>query len=209
LNKKVFENKAIVNKFKLQEQKMKLWKIYLPVLVLGVFLLAAFSSADDVLWVSSQKARLKKDRTASAETLSTLTLGAKLLVLDQKDRWYQVKTTDGIKGWIYRGKVDRQNPLHEKKEQKSDNVFKDFIVEMSGIDMDGEVSGSARSIRGFSSEYEVKKARGISSKAISYAQHHEIEAEYQDALDQVLGFAIRENEIDEFLKAGKIGEYAK
>ena len=59
---------------------------------------------------------------------------------------------------------------------------------------------SARSMRGLSEEQEAAKAAGRSTRPL---------ADYKKALDKVLAEKVDKKELENFLKAGKIGEYAK
>ena len=78
---------------------------------LTAFCISLFTFAEitgrESLWVSSSNAKLKAKRAASSQTIENLPIGTELSVLSYKKRWYQVKTSSGKKGWIYRGKVTK------------------------------------------------------------------------------------------------------
>jgi hypothetical protein len=155
--------------------------------------LAAPALAQSTLYVASEGAKLKADKSASSDTVAELPVGTQLSVQGQEDSWYKV-SANGRSGWIYRGKVAASPP--EPSKQGGDNLF--GSAGASGV-MVSEAD-SARSMRGLSEEQEAAKAAGRPTRPL---------AEYKKALNQVLAESVSAKELESFLKAGKIGEYAK
>jgi uncharacterized protein YgiM (DUF1202 family) len=149
--------------------------------------------AQSALYVTSEGAKLKADKSASSDTVAELSVGAQLSVQAQEDSWYKV-STGGKSGWIYRGKVSATPP--EPSKQGGDNLF--GSAGSSGI-MVSEAD-SARSMRGLAEEEAAAKSAGRPARPL---------ADYKNALNQVLSEKVSRKELDSFLKAGKIGEYAK
>jgi len=162
----------------------------MAVLTAGLIFFVIPVFAGGVMWVTSDKARLKPKPKASSTTLSTVPVGSKVSVLESEKRWYRVRTTSGEKGWMYRGKLSDTPPAKETEE--SDNLFSS----MQSSSISADEAQTSRSIRGLSKETE------------QYAQQRGTPEVYKKALDQVLAIRITDKEIDVFLKAGKIGEYA-
>ncbi|OIO01915.1 MAG: hypothetical protein AUJ49_07030 [Desulfovibrionaceae bacterium CG1_02_65_16] len=160
--------------------------------VAGTMLLATPALAQETLYVASEGAKLKADKTASSDTIAELPVGTQLSVLGQEDSWYKV-SAGGRSGWIYRGKVAASPP--EASRQGGDNLFGgggSSAIMVSEAD-------SARSVRGLTEEQAAKAGnRPVRS-----------EAEYKQALDGVLAEKVGKKELEGFLKAGHIGEYAK
>ena len=164
---------------------------HLFIVITAVFCFSSFSAfAGGAMWVSSDNARLKSEPSASSTTLSTVPVGAKVSVLQSKDRWYRVGTASGENGWMYRGKLSDAPPA--KETESSDNLFSSMQVGSISADE----AQTSRSIRGLSKETE------------QYAKKRGTPEVYKKALDQVLAIRITEKEVDVFLKDGKIGEYA-
>lgn len=159
----------------------------------GVLLLAAPALAQDKLYVASEGAKLKTDKSASSDTVAELPVGTALSVLGQEESWYKV-TAGGQSGWIYRGKVAATPP---EPSQQGGNLFGgagSSTIMVSEAD-------SARSMRGLNeSEQDAAKAAGRAPRPLS---------EYKQALDKVLAEKVEKKELENFLKAGRIGEYAK
>ena len=146
--------------------------------------------AGGAMWVASENAKLKSAPKASSTTVVTLAVGVKVSVLKSGNRWYRIRTTSGKEGWMYRGKLSDTPPSKETDE--SDNLFS--AMQTSSISADE--AQTSRSIRGLSKETE------------QYAEQRGTPEVYKKALDQVLAIRITDNQVDLFLKKGKIGEYA-
>ncbi|MDP3427319.1 MAG: SH3 domain-containing protein, partial [Humidesulfovibrio sp.] len=173
---------------------MKRQRKWATTLVTGLACVALFAlpaQAQDRLFVASEGAKLKADKSASSDTVAELAVGMELRVAGQEDSWYKV-TSGGKSGWIYRGKVSETAP--EPSKQGGDNLFGG--VGSSTI-MVSEAD-SARSMRGLNeSEQAAAKAAGRPARPLS---------DYKNALDKILAAKVDKKEIENFLKAGHIGE---
>ena len=147
--------------------------------------------AQQKMWVTSEGAKLKADRTALSETLAVLPIGTEVAVLALEGRWYRIRSTSGQEGWIYRGRVYRIPPP-KKAEDETGNLF----VAMPGSRIKVDEADTSRSMRGLSKETE------------AYAKNRRTLAVYKEALDRVLGLSITPRELEAFLREGQIGEYA-
>ncbi|PKN09695.1 MAG: SH3 domain-containing protein [Deltaproteobacteria bacterium HGW-Deltaproteobacteria-8] len=159
-----------------------------------VALFALPALAQDKLFVASEGAKLKADKSASSDTVAELPVGTELKVAGQEESWYKV-SANGRSGWIYRGKVSATPP--EPSKQGGDNLFSgagSSTIMVSEAD-------SARSMRGLNeSEQAAAKAAGRPARPLS---------DYKNALDKILAEKVDKKEIENFLKTGHIGEYAK
>ncbi len=144
--------------------------------------------AGDKLWVIPKGAGLKAEKSASSGTVAMLPGGAELKVVSKEKKWYRVAASSGETGWIYRGKISKKPPVDTDGDDELLDGLADSGIELSAAD-------TSRSIRG-------KPKPGMSSRNGADAVHLE-------ALDLVLSFYASDEEIDKFLKAGRIGEYAE
>jgi uncharacterized protein YgiM (DUF1202 family) len=174
------------------EDRMMLRKrCFLLVVALTLFVTDAVI-AEETVWVVSEGTKLKAEGSASSETIETLTVGTELTVDSSEGTWYKVTTKSNQIGWIYRGKVS-STPPEAKEGEGGGGLF----GAMPGSSIEASAADTSRSIR------------GLSPAAQEYAASTKTPQEYQKALDKVLALRITEKEIEEFLKAGKIGEYSK
>lgn len=149
--------------------------------------LAAVAAAAGKVWVTSTGAKVMAEAAATAKVVATPALGAELAVLATRDKWLQVSTPTGEKGWIYRGRVSETPPAG-----KGGSLFGPLA--QSGIQ--ANAADASRSIRGLSPEAE------------QYAQNAKTPGAYKKALDGVLALNVADADVDRFLREGKIGEYA-
>lgn len=143
------------------------------------------------VWVASEGAELKKDPRGSAAVVGKLSLDQRLNVLTRSGRWYNVKTDQGRTGWVYRGKISASKPARETA-KGAPGLFGS---------LDSDIASNKASTD--------RAMRGLSPEAEAYAKATRTPEEYQRALDSVMEFKVTEAEVTEFLKSGKIGEYAQ
>lgn len=155
-------------------------------LVNGRYVLEAAQAA---VWVTSANCSLTDAPKATARKVVAVLPGTELNVLTVQDKWYQVSTLEGAKGWIYRGKVAMAKP--------SGGPSNMLLSKAGPSSISAETADTSRSIRGLSPE----------TKA--YADTAGTPDASRKALDQVMAFRTTNDEIDTFLKAGKVGEFAQ
>lgn len=167
-------------------------------LIMTLFILSfaalAFAEVQKV-WVSSEDATLQSERSISSETIAAVKRGTELIVSTFENRWYKVTAPDGKTGWIFRGKVSTEPPADTGGGSGSGGVG-GLLGGITGSTIEADAADSSRSIR------------GLSPEAQEYAQQAGTPAESQAALDMVLSLTLDKSDVDEFLKEGKIGEYA-
>ncbi len=169
------------------------------ILVTGVLFLMFFSGngicVAQKLWVSSIGAKLKLENKSSSKTVAELGVGTELTVIQFKNRWYEVSTPSGKKGWIYRGKVSTSPP--PKEEKKKGGGLGNLLGDLSGSNIQANNTDTSRSIR------------GLSPEADEYAKQSGTPKQHKQALDRVIARKTTKAELEWFLKNGKIGEYAE
>ena len=146
------------------------------------------------VWVSSDKAQVKTDVKASSATVAELPKGTRLSVLAYAKKWYQVKLSNGKTGWIYRGKVSLTEVAKSEKSEEGGSIG-GLLGDLSGSSIRADNTDSSRSIR------------GLSPEATEYAKQKGTPQVYRKELDTVIERKVSPEEIDQFLRQGKIGEY--
>lgn len=159
---------------------------------LSLMLFITVGVAQERLWVSSDKAKLKAEKSASSETITSIPLGSEVTVIDIEGKWYRILSASGREGWIYRGRLSASPPVKETQNESGD-----LFAFMPGSKIRADEADTARSIRGLSDETE------------QYAKNRRTPAAYKRALDRVLAWSVEEREVEDFLRRGKVGEYAE
>ena len=166
-------------------------------------------------YVSVPKARLKSDKSASATTVSEILRGTKLKVLNKGDgRWMQVAIADkpNVTGWIYFNKLVDEKP----KDVKNHLAFGGGI-QTSDLETGGAIRGLKKVSQNYASEKGMSK-RAISDlnsiqtfpftvKTFDKNKNGNLETTEQKTANTAYKKWL-DSEIDNFLKTGKIGEFA-
>ncbi len=164
-------------------------------LLFFLFVFLSISFAATTLYVTSENAELKSESSSSSATIVELKRGSSLILVTTEGRWYKVTTLMNESGWIYRGKVSEEEPEIEEAEDDEGGLG-GLLGGLSGSDINADAADSSRSIR------------GLSPEAKEYANTTGTPQQSQDALDSVISRTVNDAEINQFLKEGKIGEYA-
>lgn len=160
-------------------------------LAIVVFVVTAMTGAafGETLYVSAKSAQIRSGKTSLDPVVASLKIGEALQVVKRDDRWVQVKTAKGVTGWIYSGNVSESKPAGGDNELAA--LGKGFRrTEASGV------TASAG-------------ARGLDKASESYANRVGITQQHRDAVDRMTASKIPDEDIQAFLKAGRLGEYAE
>lgn len=143
----------------------------------------------ETLYVAAKSAQLRSGKTSLDPVVASLKLGETVDVVTREDRWLQVQTTKGVKGWIYHNNVSASKPAG------GDNELAALGRSFRRTDASG-VTASAG-------------ARGLDKASEGYANRSGITKQQRDAVDRMTAYKIPDEDIQEFLKSGKLGEYAE
>ncbi len=179
----------------------------------------SFQAMAQTLWVSSGNAKLKADKSASSETVEKLDSGTELSVVSKDKKWFEVKVvSSGASGWIYKGKVSDEKPEDDDMDEDEDLMDDELLVSS----VDAFSADTSRSIRGRKVQKKGSDAKPVKKKeikknpfkricppAVKYARKKRIPKKTLVELDKILSQKVSDDEIELFLKKGKIGEYAQ
>jgi hypothetical protein len=151
-------------------------------------LLFAVEASAETVYVSAKSAQLRSGKTSLDPVVVNLKYGQELEVLAREDKWLQVETEKGEKGWIYGAKVSSTKP--------------------SGGGSELAALGE-RVRRGDSSVTASAGARGLDKASEGYANRAGITKQHRDEVDRMTAYKVPDDEIQDFLKSGRLGEYAQ
>lgn len=143
----------------------------------------------ETVYVAAKSAQLRSGKTSLDPVVATLKLGETLDVVTRDDHWLQVQTSQGVKGWIYHNNVSASKPAG------GDNELAALGKSFRRTDASG-VTASAG-------------ARGLDKASEGYASRSGITQQQRDAVDRMTAYKIPDEDIQGFLKTGKLGEYAE
>ena len=142
----------------------------------------------ETVYVAAKSAQLRSGKTSLDPVVASLRLGETLEVVKRDDRWLQVLTTKGVTGWIYSTNVSPSKPM--------------------GGDNELAVLGQSVRRTDASAVTASAGARGLDKASEDYAKRSGITQQQRDAVDRMTTYKISDEEIQAFLKYGRLGEYA-
>lgn len=148
----------------------------------------AASTLAETVYVTAKTAQIRSGKTSLDPVVANLQYGQELDVVTREDRWIHVQTTSGAKGWIYSSKVSSTKPTGTENE-------------LAAL--------GQRYRRGDPSVTAAAGARGLDKASEGYADRAGITQQHRDAVDRMTGYRILDEEVQEFLKSGRLGEYAE
>lgn len=147
------------------------------------------AASGETLYVAAKSAQLRSGKTSLDPVVATLKLGENLEVVKRDDRWLEVRTAKGVTGWIYAGNVSASKPAG------GDNELATLGKSFRRTDASA-VTASAG-------------ARGLDKASEDYANRAGITKQHREAVDRMTAYKLPDEDIQEFLKSGRLGEYAE
>ena len=161
----------------------------LIVLVISLCLSAGLALAETV-YVQAKTAKLRAGKTSLDAVVADLKFGETLEVLRKDGTWLEVQTGDGMKGWIFTGKTTATKPAGSG----------DDDLARLGKSVRRTKAGDVTATAG---------ARGLDKASEGYANRAGITQRDRDAVDRMAAYRMSDQEVEDFLKEGGLGEYAK
>ncbi len=158
-------------------------------LVVATVLPMANTAFGETLYVIAKSAQIRSGKTSLDPVVASLKLGESLDVVAREERWLHVRTASGTQGWIYASYVSSSKP--------------------AGGDNELAALGKGFRRTDASSVTASAGARGLDKASENYAHRAGITQQQRDAVDRMTADKIPDEEIQAFLKAGKLGEYAE
>ncbi len=143
----------------------------------------------ETVYVQAKTAQLRSGKTSLDAVVANLKYGDALEVTGKDGSWLQVRTSVGTKGWIFFNKVSSTKP----------SGGSDTLAQLGRSMRRGEASGTTASAG----------ARGLDKASEGYANRAGISQQDREAVDRMTAYQLPDQEVEEFLKEGGLGEYAK
>jgi uncharacterized protein YgiM (DUF1202 family) len=158
------------------------------VLVIGLACLPGLALAE-TMFVQAKTAQLRSGKTSLDNIVANLKYGDELEVLKRDGNWVEAKTVGGARGWIFANKLTASKP------SGGSDTFAQLGRSMRRADASGATASAG--------------ARGLDKASEGYANRAGISQQDRDAVDRMTAYQLTDQEVEEFLKEGGLGEYAK
>lgn len=163
-----------------------------PLLIIMLFISLALLPgivAAETVFVQGKTAKLRAGKTSLDPVVADLKFGDELEVLRKDGSWLEVQTPAGAKGWIFVNKTTPNKPA-----ESNDDLAK--IGKSFRRTEASDVTASAG-------------ARGLDKASEDYAKRAGITQQNREAVDRMTAYRMTDQEVEDFLKQGGLGEYAK
>jgi len=145
----------------------------------AVFLVFVYLLAESVI-VKIQTTNVRQEPKFYAVSLATVQAGGSLEKLAEKEGWIQVRTADGVTGWIHSSAVETKK------------------FTLTGIDGNMKTEASASEV--------ALASKGFNKSVEENYKARHAEANYA-AVDLMERFKVTPAAVAEFLKKGRLGEF--
>lgn len=167
---------------------------YLQCALIAISLMTAISYLSDIaaaetVYVQAKAAKLRSGKTSLDPVVADVKFGEPLEVLGKEGGWLQVRTAEGVRGWIFNNKTSTSKP-----------AASDESLAAMGK---GLRQGQASDVTATAG------ARGLDKVSETYAKRTGITQRDRDAVDRMTAYRITDQQVEDFLKNGELGEYAK
>ncbi|HEY3198189.1 MAG TPA: SH3 domain-containing protein [Nitrospirales bacterium] len=143
----------------------------------------------ETVFVQAKTAQLRAGKTSLDPVVANVKYGEALEVRKTEGKWMEVETGSGITGWIFSNKTTTVKPSGSEDE-----------LSKLGRSFRGKEASDATASAG---------ARGLDKVSEEYAKRSGISKRDRDTVDRMTAYKITDQEVEEFLKKGELGEYAK
>ena len=162
-------------------------RIVIPVMM--VLSVMAGTVWAETVFVQAKTAQLRAGKTSLDPVVANVKYGEALEVRKTEGKWMEVETGSGITGWIFSNKTTTVKPSGSEDE-----------LSKLGRSFRGKEASDATASAG---------ARGLDKVSEEYAKRSGISKRDRDTVDRMTAYKITDQEVEDFLKKGELGEYAK
>lgn len=155
--------------------------------VASFLFLAAGVSHADTLYISSKSAQVRAGTTSLDDVKGTVHYGDAVESLRTDNAWAEVKTKNGIRGWIHTSKLSNTPPTTQQ--------------DTSFLKLGSTSNASTPTV--------TAGARGLDKVAQGYADKTGISPQSREVVDQMTNYQVNDSQVENFLKEGGLGDYAK
>ena len=144
---------------------------------------------EQTVFVQARNAQLRSGKTSMSPVVATLQSGEPLQVIRREGDWMEVRTGTGATGWLFANKVGTTKP----------STGTGTLAALGSSFRQREASPVTASTG----------ARGLDRVSEEYARQVGIPPQHRDAVDRMTVYRLSEQELEAFLREGRLGEYAQ
>ncbi len=158
-----------------------LMNLYVAIIMCGGMLLLPSLTWATTLYAKKDGVKVTAEKSPTSAVITTLKLGETVTVLSKAGRLAKVKTSKGKKGWVFTFRLSSKKPRG-----KSSSGLSGLTGRRKIAARESRAGGSIRGLK--ESDKQIKQ-------------------EHRDAVDRMEAFAVTQNDLMQFKKAGHLGEF--
>ena len=163
---------------------------WIPLIALWIGLFAWGTEAwAETVYVQAKTAQLRAGKTSLDAVVGNVKFGESLEVVGRDGSWMEVKTSAGARGWIFANKTSTSKPSGSN----------DTLARLGQSMRGGDASATTASAG----------ARGLDKASEGYANRAGVSARDREVVDRMTAYQIPDQDVEEFMREGGLGEYAK
>ena len=143
----------------------------------------------ETVYVQAKTAQLRAGKTSLDAVVGNVKFGDALEVVGRDGSWVEVKTSGGARGWIFANKTSTSKP----------SGGNDTLARLGQSMRGGDASATTASAG----------ARGLDKASEGYADRAGVSARDREVVDRMTAYQIPDQDVEEFMREGGLGEYAK
>ena len=163
----------------------------LRILCVSVLLLG-FSAGNlfaETMYAKKDRVKVTAEKPPTSSVVATLNVGDQVDVVEKSGRQYKVQLSSGQSGWVFKFKLSDTQPEKKKGGSNLSGLTGENVV----VAQEARAGGSIRGLKETTEQYADKKQ-------ISQADRRSV-----DKMEQR---TVTDDELNQFKKDGRIGEYA-
>lgn len=146
--------------------------------------------ANDLFFVKNQNVKIYSGPSANNKTIGLLQKNQQVVKLSENGKFFSVKNDKNITGWVYSFYLTKtQAAQTDKSKSAIDALTKDNYASRNGST--------------------TINARGLTEMSEAYAKNRFISKQSVQQAKELENYKISDADLENFLKAGKLGEYAE
>ena len=143
----------------------------------------------ETVYVQAKMAQLRAGKTSLDAVVGNVKFGEALEVVGRDGSWMEVKTSAGARGWIFANKTSASKPSGSN----------DTLARLGQSMRGGDASATTASAG----------ARGLDKASEGYANRAGVSARDREVVDRMTAYQLPDQEVEDFLREGGLGEYAQ
>ena len=143
----------------------------------------------ETVYVQAKTAQLRAGKTSLDAVVGNVKFGEALEVVGRDGSWMEVKTSAGARGWIFANKTSASKPSGSN----------DTLARLGQSMRGGDASATTASAG----------ARGLDKASEGYANRAGVSARDREVVDRMTAYQLPDQEVEDFLREGGLGEYAQ